>query len=345
MQKIKVSIIGGSGYAGGELLRLLLLHPNVEVIQATSERYAGVPVSLVHPNLRSITRLTFSKLAELKECDLLIIGLPNGESMGMMERFMKLAPKIIDLGADFRLQSAENWKLWYKTEHTLPSLIGKFVYGIPEIYGEEIRNASYVAGPGCEAIVSTLSLYPFFKHNLIENSPVIIDAKMGSSQGGNKGSSASHHPERAGVLRSYKPVGHRHSAEIEQVMKGIQVDISATAVDMVRGILVTIHTFLKSDVDEKALWKVLRTEYKDKPFMRIVKEKQGLYRFPEPKILSGTNYCEIGFEKEIRGNRLVIIGAIDNLVKGTSGNAVQCMNLMYGFPETMGLEFPGLHPI
>jgi N-acetyl-gamma-glutamyl-phosphate/LysW-gamma-L-alpha-aminoadipyl-6-phosphate reductase len=347
--QINVSIIGGSGYAGGELLRILLQHPRVKVQQITSNRCAGSPVSLTHPNLRSLTSLLFCKTEEVKSCELLFLALPNGESMHSMAAWTGKAEKIIDLGADFRLKSPEKWKYWYGEDHAQPDLMSQFVYGIPELYREQIREARFVAGPGCEAIVSILALYPLVKHGLINKDLIIIDAKMGSSQAGNKASSASHHPERAGAVRSYKPTGHRHAAEIEQVLgdfcQGIVVNISATAVEMIRGVLVTIHTFLTNpDIEEKDIWKIFRSEFEQKPFLRIIKQSQGLYRFPEPKILEGTNFCEIGFAKEARGNRLVVIAALDNLVKGTAGNAVQCMNLMYGFPETTGLEFPGLHP-
>ena len=192
-------------------------------------------------------------------------------------------------------------------------------------------------------------LYPFLKNGLIKDSPIIIDAKMGSSQVGQQPNASTHHPERCGVTRSYKPVGHRHTPEIEGILReyapGIRVDISATAVEMVRGILVTIHTFSKEDVREADLWSALRSTYGSAPFVRPVKQKAGLYRYPEPKILQGTNICEVGFAVDGRSGRLVLLGAIDNLVKGTSGNAVQCMNMMLGFPETTGLDFPGLHPI
>lgn len=344
-----ISVIGGSGYAGGELLRILLQHPRIHLRQVTSNRYAALPVNLLHPNLRGLTSLNFVKTDEVESCDLLFVALPNGQSMKMMDQWMKKAEKIIDMSADFRLQSASDWKNWYGLDHLCPQLLPKFVYGVPELFQEEIKDTRYVAGPGCESIVSILCLYPFLKHNLIRRDRIIIDAKMGSSQSGNKASSASHHPERSGVVRSYNPVGHRHVAEIEMVLGKfsgeVSIDISATAVEMVRGILVTIHTYLKEEITERDIWNILRKEYREKPFIRIVKQKQGLYRFPEPKILQGTNICEIGFEKEKRSNRLVILGAIDNLVKGTAGNAVQCMNLMSGFPETMGLKFPGLHPV
>lgn len=347
--KLRVSIIGGSGYAGGELLRILLQHPRVLVRQVTSNRCVGLPVAQLHPNLRGLAALTFIRAEDVEPCDLIIGALPNGDSMHAMGVWMEKAEKIIDLGADFRLKDKDVWSRWYGTEHVRPDLLARFVYGVPEINADEIKQARYVAGPGCEAILSILCLYPLVKPGMIKPSPVIIDAKMGSSQAGRTPSESSHHPERAGAVRSYKPTGHRHGAEIVQAICGpgqdVSVHISATAIEMVRGILVTIQTFLRDEAEEKDIWQAYRREYAGRPFVRIVKQKQGLYRFPEPKILQGTNHCEIGFEKEKSGNRLVVIGALDNLVKGTAGNAVQCLNLMSGFPETIGLEFPGLHPV
>jgi len=344
-----VSIIGGSGYGGGELLRILLQHPEVRVKQVTSRRFAGHPVAHVHPNLRSLARLDFCRPDDLSPCDLLFVGLPNGESMRVMPGLMNLAPKIIDLGADFRLRSPELWKSWYGFEHAAPELMGRFVTGIPEILDDRIRGADLVAGPGCEAVAAILGLYPPVRRGLILPAPVIIDAKMGSSQSGSASSSASHHPERAGAVRTYRPAGHRHAAEIEQLLGGyipnLRVDITATAVEMVRGALATIHVYLRDGAAEKEIWAAYRQDYAGRPFVRLVKQASGLYRMPEPKILQGTNFCEIGFALDPRCPRLVIVSAIDNLVKGTAGNAVQCMNLMCGFPETAGLGFPGLHPV
>lgn len=348
MSKLKVSIVGGSGYVGGELLRILLSHPYLEIAQITSLEYYSKPVILLNPNLRGKTDLVFCKIDELKECDILIVALPNTKSMEFMRDFMKISPKIIDLGADFRLPSIKVWEEWYHTPHLAPDLLSQFIYGVPEIKRQEIKNAKYLACPGCEAIVSILCLWPLVKHNLIEER-VIIDAKMPSSAGGSKPSFASHHPERSRVLRSYSPTGHRHIPEIEGFLSDsgnkIRVYISATATENVRGILVTIQTFLKKDCPEKEIWEIFRQEYGKEPFIRIVKTKEGIYRYPEPKILQGTNFCDIGFEKEENTNRMVIIGAIDNLVKGSAGNAVQCLNLMEGFEETTALEFSGLHPI
>ncbi|HLD01405.1 MAG TPA: N-acetyl-gamma-glutamyl-phosphate reductase [Patescibacteria group bacterium] len=343
-----VSILGGSGYAGGELLRLLLGHSQVFIKQVTSRQFAEQPITLVHPNLRKLTDLKFVHPDNLDVCDILFVALPNTQSMGKMQELQKKANKIIDLGADFRLVNAETFKDWYKIEHTAKDLIGKFVYGLAELHREEIKKARFVACGGCEATVSILALYPLIKHNLLEKN-IIIDAKMSSSQAGMSVSLSSHHPERSGAVRSYMPTGHRHTAEIEQELgfgkTKLDVAISATALDMVRGLLVTIHTTPKKSITEKDIWKAYRETYKDEPFIRIVKEQQGLYRYPEPKILQGTNYCDIGFAIDQRSNRLVVIAAIDNLVKGTAGQAVQAMNLMYGFDETEGLKFSGLHPI
>ncbi len=345
---ISISILGGSGYAGGELLRILHNHPKVILKQITSRQFEGQPLTIAHPNLRKLTDLSFIHPDKLEPCDLLFVALPNCESMRLMKYLIKKAKKIIDLGADFRLQNKSTFERWYKQPHQAPEFLGKFIYGIAELHRDRIKKANHVACAGCEATVSILALYPLVKHRLIK-SKVIIDGKMSSSQAGLKPSLASHHPERSGAVRSYMPTGHRHAAEIEQELnfaeEKLDIAISATAIDMVRGLLVTIHTVPKKNISEKDIWKAYRTEYQNEPFIRIVKQRQGIYRYPEPKILQGTNYCDIGFELDKTTNRIVVIAAIDNLVKGTAGQAVQAMNIMYGFPETMSLEFPGLHPI
>jgi len=347
---MRVSIIGGSGYAGGELLRILLQHPDVQVEQVIGLLSSGQPVTRFHPNLRGLTSLVLEDPGRLRPCDTLFVALPHGKSMVSMPDWLRMADRVIDLGADFRLDEEADWEEWYQLPHESPDLMARFIYGVPEIDSDRIRRASLTAVPGCEAVVSILSLYPLLRSGLIRSDGIVIDAKMSSSQAGRTATSASHHPERAGAVRSYQPVGHRHTIEIERCLQPfapeIRVDISATAVEMVRGLLVTIHARpVGSELDEKAVWQAYRDAYRDAPFIRIVKQKRGLYRFPEPKLLQGTNICEIGFALDPRGNRLVAIGAIDNLVKGTAGNAVQCMNLMAGLSETAGLGFPGLHPV
>ena len=342
-KKIKLSIVGGSGYAGGELLRILLNHPNVKIKQITSQRFVNQPVTSVHPNLRNRTDLGFSSLKDLKKCDLLFVGLPNKQSAAKMTDFKKITPKIIDQGCDFRLKDASDYLKWYDWKHPKPDLLSDFVYGVAELNRLMIKKTNYVACGGCEATCSILSLYPLAKNGLIDK--VIIDAKIGSSAAGNKPSLSSHHPERSGCVRSYQPTGHRHTAEISQELGIKDVFVSATAIEIVRGILITAQIFLNKDLADKDIWKIYRQEYKNEPFIRIVKTKSGVFRYPEPKILAGTNFCDIGFEKEKFSNRLVVIGAIDNLVKGTAGQAIQAMNIMMDWPETLGLKFTGLHPV
>jgi LysW-gamma-L-alpha-aminoadipyl-6-phosphate/LysW-L-glutamyl-5-phosphate reductase len=340
---MKVSIVGASGYGGGELLRLLLNHPDVEVHQVTSERNAGKPVTRVHPNFRKRTSLDFCTVKELEKVDLLFVSLPHTQFMQRFDELSGLAERIVDLSADFRLKDIAAYQKWYGVEHPRPDKLSEFVYGNVELHRDEMKKARYISGAGCNATATILPLWPLFKLGVVDTAlPVVAEAKCGSSEGGNAVSEASHHPERSGCVRSYKPTGHRHIAEMEQEL-GHRIYFSATSIEMVRGILVTAHLFVKQGTTEKDIWKAYRQVYGEEPFIRIVKEKQGIYRFPEPKILAGTNYCDIGFELD--GNRLVVVSAIDNLMKGAAGQAVHAMNVMCGFEETAGLSFAGLHPI
>ena len=348
MDKVKCAIVGGSGYTGGELLRLLLGHPRAEVTQVTSERSAGKLVFKAHPNLRKRTQLQFSKMAELRSCDLLFLCLPHGESMGKIESFQCLAPKLIDLSADFRLHSEKAYQEWYHQPHSRPDLLGKFVYGIPELHRDEMKQASLISSAGCNATVTILGLHPFYKLGLVEPERTVVEVKVGSSEGGNTPSASSHHPERSGAVRSFMPTGHRHTGEVLQELsfgKPIQLHMSVTSIELVRGALATSHVFLKDKLEDKDIWKIFRERYANDPFIRIVKETEGTHRYPEPKWLAGTNYCDIGFQRDEKSNRLVVISAIDNLMKGAAGQAVQAFNIMHGFDETLGLEFPGLHPL
>jgi N-acetyl-gamma-glutamyl-phosphate/LysW-gamma-L-alpha-aminoadipyl-6-phosphate reductase len=340
---IRVAIVGGSGYTGGELLRLLLFHPECQVEQVTSERFAGKFVHNAHPNLRGVTRLKFCAVSELAACDVLFLCLPHGRTMGSIDDFQALAPRLIDLSADFRMNSAQSYQRWYGSEHARPELLGTFVYGVPELHRDAIRTADHVACAGCNATASTLAVRPLTRRELVES--VVIEVKAGSSEGGNAASDASHHPERSGVVRSYRPTGHRHVGEMHQSLGDLPIHFSATSIEMVRGILATCHVFLTEPLDEKAVWKIYREDYAAEPFVRIVKERSGIHRYPEPKLLAGTNYCDIGFERDTASNRLVVMSAIDNLMKGAAGQAVQCLNIMHGFHETSGLAFPGLHPV
>jgi LysW-gamma-L-alpha-aminoadipyl-6-phosphate/LysW-L-glutamyl-5-phosphate reductase len=343
--KIRASIIGASGYVGGETLRLLLQHPEVEIVQVTSESNLGKFVHQVHPNLRKQTMLKFTSMEDLEDVDVLFLGLPHGITSGKIGYLMSKAKKIIDKGSDFRLKDQEDYAKWYGFDHPHPELLSKFVYGIPELHRENIRNADYVAAAGCNATATILGMYPILKSGQADPSTLIVEVKAGSSQAGNKASEGSHHPERNDAVRSYQPTGHRHMAEIMQELDIGYFGFSATSIGLVRGILMTGHIQLKQKMSDKEIWKIYRDHYGDEPFIRIVKEKTGIYRYPEPKLLWGTNYCDIGFELDPGSNRLVVISAIDNLMKGAAGQAVQCMNLMFGIPENTGLRFSGLHPI
>ena len=344
---IRAAIVGASGYAGGELLRLLLFHPNVEVVQITSETYAGQYAHFVHPNLRGVTDLRFTPLASLESCDLLFLALPHGHAMVQIERYASLADRIVDLSADFRLRNPADYQKWYAHAHSNPPWLDRFVYGLPELHRQEMAGAHYVSGVGCNASVTLLALWPLYRRGLVRET--VVEVKVGSSEGGNKPSPPSHHPERAGVVRSYMPTGHRHLAEIIQELaldpEAPRLHFSVTSVGIVRGALATCHCLLEKDLAEKDVWQFYRQDYGTERFIRLVRSKRGIHRYPEPKILTASNYCDIGFEVDQGNKRLVLIAAIDNLMKGAAGSAVQAMNLMHGWPEDMGLKFPGLHPI
>jgi len=347
---ISVSIIGASGYTGGELLRLALAHPNLEVKQVTSERLDGQFVQFTHPNLRKRTQLKFVRAETVEKSDLLFLCLPHGSAMSRIDHLSTLADRIVDLSADFRLRDAAGYDTWYGKPHANPSWLGKFVYGLPELHRAEIAKASYVSGVGCNATATTLGIWPLAAAGLMDASRgIVCEVKVGSSEGGAASADSTHHPERAGVMRSFAPTGHRHTAEVLQALQrtGVETEVhlSATAVDNVRGVLATAHVFVKPGVAERDVWKAYREAYNNEPFVRIVKERTGLYRYPEPKILSGSNYADVGFEMDPRTNRVVALCAVDNLMKGAAGTAVQCANVMMGWEETLGLEFPGLHPI
>jgi N-acetyl-gamma-glutamyl-phosphate/LysW-gamma-L-alpha-aminoadipyl-6-phosphate reductase len=339
---IRASIVGGSGYTGGELLRILRFHPRIEIHQVTSERQAGKPVASLHPNLRKICTHKFVPSAELEPCDVLFLCLPHGQTMSRLGEFERLADTLVDLSADFRLRDGSDYQAWYGKPHDCTDRLGEFVYGIAELHRHELAGARRISGAGCNATATILALMPLYRAGLVESA--VVEVKAGSSQGGNTPSPGSHHPERSGAVRSYKPTAHRHVAEIRQALDADNIHFSATSIEMVRGILATCHVFLNQAFEEKDVWKLYRGAYADEPFIRIVKERTGIHRYPEPGILAGSNYCDIGFERDPHSNRLVVIAALDNLVKGAAGQAVQAFNIARGFDETAGLEFPGLHP-
>ena len=338
---------------GAELLRLLLHHSEVEVTAVVSRQKAGDYVFRTHPNLRGMTDLKFipldiSYLAE--NCELVFTALPHGSSSNLVPNLLDRGLKVIDMGADYRLRIADAYPQWYKWEHPHPELLKEAVYGLPELHRDEIKNARLVACPGCMATATILALYPVLKEGAIESNRIAVDVKIGSSGAGTKPTPASVHAERFGGVRPYKTIGHRHIAEIEQELEPaagtkIKLGFSPHAVNMVRGILATLHCFMRKNLASPDIWKTYRSSYQEEPFVRLVRDRKGLYQLPDPKIVVGSNFCDIGFEIDDHADRLVLFSAIDNLMKGASGQGVQCLNIMLGIDERTALETAGFHPM
>ena len=342
----RVSVVGASGYTGGELLRLLLGHPQVGLVQATSRSHLGEYLYQVHPNLRKRTALKFTDPGTLEPVDVLFLALPHGQAQQRIDALAGTAPLVIDLSADFRLHDPKVYERWYGSAHAAPAWLEKFIYGLPELHRDELRTAHYASGVGCNATAANLALLPAVRAGLIDaGRPVVVEIKVGSSEGGAEGNPGTHHPERSGVIRTFSPFGHRHTGEVMQELNLADVSLTMTSVDLVRGALATAHAAVRPGVTSKDLWKAYRELAAANPFVRVVKETRGVYRVPEPKVLAGSNYADLGFDLDETSGHLVAICAIDNLMKGASGSAVQCMNLMLGCEETLGLDFPGLHPI
>ncbi|HEX3051462.1 MAG TPA: N-acetyl-gamma-glutamyl-phosphate reductase [Aggregatilineaceae bacterium] len=345
---LTAGIAGASGYAGGELLRLLLAHPGVTVTQITSERFIGSYAYHVHPHLRGRTQLRFTSREALQPCDLLFLALPHGEAQTHITTYSALAKRIIDLSADFRLRDAAQYATAYGHEHAAPEWLVRFVYGLPELYREALRGACYASGVGCNATAVTLALWAVIKGGLLTPAQALIaDIKVGSSEGGNSPTEASHHPARSGVVRPFALVGHRHEAEVRQNFAAcgdFEIRMAVTSVEMVRGVAAAVYATLPTGLSERDLWACYRAAFQHEPFVRIVHGKNGLHRHPEPRLLAGTNYADVGWEYDPATGRAALICALDNLGKGAAGSAVQCLNLMCDWPETTGLDFGGIYP-
>jgi N-acetyl-gamma-glutamyl-phosphate/LysW-gamma-L-alpha-aminoadipyl-6-phosphate reductase len=348
---MKIAIVGGAGYTGGELVRLLLQHPEVEIEAVTSSTFSDEFLYTIHPNLRSFTTLKFTPFNPdniVKNCEQIFLATPHGASKDFMPSLLESGIKVTDLSADFRLKNPADYPKWYGWEHPAPGLLSEAVYGLPELHRAQIKNAKLVACAGCMAGTSILALAPLLRSGLIDPTNIIIDAKIGSTGGGSRPTPANHHSERFGSVHPYQVTGHRHIAEIEQELSAIaknEVKIGFTphGVNMARGILITSHNRLVRNVSEREIWKAYRESYNDEPFIRFVKSKKGLHQLPDPKNVIGTNFCDIGFELDEHINRLVVLASIDNIVKGAAGQAVQCFNIMNGFPEKTALNLIGYH--
>lgn len=334
---IRVAVMGAAGYLGGELLRLLLGHPGATIAQAVSTRFPGRRADSVHPNLRGQTDLVFTAPDELETCDVLLTATPHRATMTLLPEVRGRAGTVIDLSGDFRNPDPAVYERYYGVPHAAPDLLGAFVPGIPEMYRAELAEADLISVPGCAATAATLALLPLAG---LVRPDVQIDARTGSSGSGALAGAANLHAERSGAMRVFAPVRHRHEAEVTR-LTGLDARMTATGVEAVRGVQVVCHA--TGTADERALRRAYRERYADEPFVRVVAHRTGAHRYPDPKLLSGSNYCDVGFA--VDGDRITAIAALDNLVKGGAGAAVQCLNIRAGEPETLGLGFPGLHPV
>lgn len=338
---ITVSIVGASGYTGRELIKILLKHPQVKIAHLTSETYKGKRISELHKGRAGFIDKRFEKLnidKVAQDSDLIFLALPHGKSQKPVAEFFKKGKKVIDLSADYRLKDKSLYKRWYGLEHSYPRLLQRAVYGLPEIYKEEIKKSSLVANPGCYPTGVILGVAPLLAHGLGDGNSIIADAKSGVSGAGRRLDSAYHFSECHENLTAYNVGKHRHIPEIEQELSKIskeKITISFTPhlVPMDRGILSTIYLNFEGKVSLDRIWTVYKKYYRKAPFVKILPKAT----FPEVKNIVETNFCEIGLMVDKRTNRIIIITTIDNLVKGASGQAVQNMNLMSGFKETEGL--------
>jgi N-acetyl-gamma-glutamyl-phosphate reductase len=341
--KLRIGIFGGSGYGGSELLRILLQHPHVEIQFVTANEHAGKAVSDVHQNLLGLTDLKFIKAPEaiesLSDIDCAFFALPHGQAMEIAPK-LPTKVKVIDLSGDFRLSDADVFAKHYGREHTAMEAQTQFIYGLTEINREAIKTATRVANPGCFATATLLGLAPLVADNLL-TSRVIVDAKTGSSGSGAKAAANTHHPQRSNSFYAYKPFTHQHVPEIEQELKHVgqwqnELVFMTHSLPVARGIFASIYCELKKEMNADEAREVFADFYRDSFFVRFVEGS------PDINWVKTTNFCDIGFASH--GRQLVVFTAIDNLVKGAAGQAVQNMNLMCGLDEKTGLMLIGTNP-
>ncbi|HKG60066.1 MAG TPA: N-acetyl-gamma-glutamyl-phosphate reductase [Pyrinomonadaceae bacterium] len=338
--KIRVGIFGGSGYGGSELLRVLLFHPNVEIVFVTANEQAGKSVGEVHRNLNGLTNLSFIKDPEdLSDIDCVFLALPHGQAMDIVPR-LPANVKAIDLSGDFRLRDQSVFEKHYKQPHTAMHAQAEFVYGLTETNREAIRDARLIANPGCFATATLLGLAPLVANGLL-NGRVVVDAKTGSSGSGAKAAANTHHPQRMTSFYAYKPFTHQHVPEIEQELAHVgdwtsELVFMTHSLPVARGIFASIYAESKVETAEAELRKIFADFYRESFFVRLVNGS------PDINWVKTTNFCDIGFAT--RGKQLVVFSAIDNLVKGAAGQAVQNMNLMFGVEEKTGLLLVGTNP-
>jgi N-acetyl-gamma-glutamyl-phosphate reductase len=341
---IKVGVVGGTGYTGVELLRLLAQHPHVELKVVTSRSDAGTPVAQMFPNLRGYVDIAFSvpDVKTLSECDMVFFATPNGTAMQSVPELLKNNVKVIDLAADFRLKNPQTWEQWYKMPHACPELLDEAVYGLPEINRNKIKGSRLVANPGCYPTAVQLGFLPLLEKNLIETEGLIADVKSGVSGAGRKAEIGTLLAEAGDNFKAYNIQGHRHFPEIVQGLNQVSVQpIDFTFVPhltpMIRGIHATLYAKLTQDID---LHEVFANRYQNEPFVDVLP----FGSHPDTRSVRGSNLCRISVHRPQNGKRVVITSVIDNLVKGAAGQAIQNMNLLFNFPETTGLQQIALLP-
>ncbi len=357
MKKIRVAIAGASGYAGAELVRLVALHPHFELVAVTSEKSAGAAVASVFPSLAGLVTHTFQALTPeglADRADAVFLALPHTKSLDPVAACLKAGKVVVDLSADYRLKNPLVYEQWYQTTHTHTQLLNEAVYGLPELHRAAIAKAKLVASPGCYPTAAILQLAPLFARGLVQPDTVVIDAKSGISGAGRSPALPYHFPEAHESLEPYKIGQHRHTPEIEQELSGLlgksmggsagtspQVTISFTPhlVPMNRGILSTGYCKLRNPTRLADLRALYRDYYKGERFVRVHEDI-----VPNPRYVKGSNYCDLAVFTDDRAGWIVTVAAVDNLVKGAAGQAVQAMNLMVGLPEETGLTNPAAYP-
>ncbi len=343
---IKVSIAGATGYTGLELVQFLVRRPDIQFVSLTSEQHKGKCLSQVFPSLKGWVQHELVPLdSQLPDCDVLFLALPHTASMVHVERLRGIAKKVVDLSADFRLSDPQVYEKWYDTPHQNPKLLEDAVYGLPELHRERIKTADLVANPGCYPTSVILGLAPLMAVDWADLDSIIADSKSGVSGAGRKESMGTQFCEVDGGFSAYNLTRHRHTPEIEQELtklagEKIRITFSPHLIPMTRGILSTLYISFNQSVSEDNLRSVYSDYYKNEPFVRVL--DQGKYA--NTHYVAHSNLCDIGVEIDPRTNRAVITTAIDNLVKGASGQAIQNMNLMMGLDERVGLDFPGIYP-
>jgi N-acetyl-gamma-glutamyl-phosphate reductase len=341
---IKVGVVGGTGYTGVELLRLLVAHPDVEIAAITSRGEAGTPVERLFPSLRKRVDLAFSDpaAADLTACDCVFFATPNGVAMGQVRPLLEAGVKVIDLSADFRLKDVATWERWYKMKHAAPDLIAEAVYGLPEIGRDRIRSARLVANPGCYATAVQLALLPLVETEFVDRDHLLADAKSGVSGAGRKAEVDLLFSEASDNFKAYAVGGHRHHPEIVQGLreaggKGVGLTFVPHLVPMVRGILATVYARIIRETDFQDLFE---RRFAGEAFVDVLPAGSQ----PETRWVRGSNMCRIAVHRPMGGDMLVVLAVEDNLVKGAAGQAVQNMNIVFGLPEARGLDQVALLP-